>query len=165
MKTLFLVRHAKSSWDHPELHDADRPLNKRGIKDAPTMGSRLKDRKILPDLLISSQAVRALETAKYIAEAIGYPKNKILVDERLYHASTMDFLSVINSQSDTSQSLMLFSHNPGLTSFANKFCTSFIDNIVTTGVYAIRFSVASWRSIAGEEKGELLFYDYPKKGN
>ena len=86
MKKLYLARHAKSSWKNPDLDDYDRPLNKRGIRDAPFIGKKLKEKNILPDLIISSPAIRAITTAKELAAQMGYPEENIILDENIYEA-------------------------------------------------------------------------------
>lgn len=163
MKILYLVRHAKSSWDDPSLEDFDRPLNKRGKSDASKMGKRLKKLRIMPDLVVSSPAKRAAKTAQKIAKEIDYPVKKITFKDALYHASSSELLRVIQHTSASVNNLMLFGHNPGLTDFANGLCEDEIDNIVTTGIYALQFEVEDWQQIKLNKKGELLFYDYPKK--
>lgn len=162
MKRLLLVRHAKSSWEDMKLEDIDRPLNKRGKKDAPTMGLRLKKMKILPDILISSPAKRALSTAKKIAEKINYPKKNILQENLLYHGTNQDLIKIVKNLPDNAESVMLFGHNPGFTDFANRLCKINISNIPTTGIVAIDFQINKW-SKADYGMGELVFFDYPKK--
>lgn len=162
MKTLYLVRHAKSSWDNPALRDFDRPLNDRGKNDAPRMGKRLRKRGILPDFIISSSAKRARSTAKRIAEALGYPEKEIQLTETLYHAEPEVILSVIHRLPDSCNSVMLVGHNPGLTDFANQYIDVRIDNMPTCGVVAAQFDVRSWKDV-GEAQGSLLFFDYPKQ--
>ena len=119
MKTLTLVRHAKSSWKDRRLSDRERPLNKRGEHDAPMMGKRLVDAGIRPSLIISSPAVRAWATAKVFAKDLGYPIEFLQREDDLYLASVDNMLDAIATQSSSFNSLMLFSHNPGLTDFAN----------------------------------------------
>ncbi|MCK5032034.1 MAG: histidine phosphatase family protein, partial [Calditrichia bacterium] len=107
MKTLYLLRHAKSSWDNPELDDFERPLNKRGHHDAPLIGNLLEKLNISPDLIISSPAIRASMTARIIADAIKYPLDRIRYDENIYEAGEMDLLEVIYAVDDTVDKLML----------------------------------------------------------
>lgn len=163
MKTLYLVRHAKSSWDQPGLSDFDRPLNERGKNDAPRMGDRLKEKNILPAVVISSPAKRALSTCKRICKSIGYSKEHIQTDHRLYHADEEQILDVIRRTRDSSDSLMLFGHNPGITDLANSMTReqAWIANIPTCGVVAYRFNINSWREVH-PGIGEFLFFDYPK---
>lgn len=162
MKKLYLVRHAKSSWDDPSLDDIDRPLNQRGKKDAPEMGERLNKQKIFPDLLVSSPGKRARSTAKKIAKKIGYPKKDILIDDALYHGSDDMLIEIVKKLPDSVQSAMLFGHNPGFTSFANQLCNINIYNIPTAGIVAIDFHTENWEDVE-YGKGELVFFDYPKK--
>jgi phosphohistidine phosphatase len=162
MKTLYLVRHAKSSWDYPELDDIDRPLSKRGKRNAPEMGKRLAAQNILPQLLITSPAKRALATARRIADEIGFPRESIKLDEKLYLASVEDIVAVIRKADEAAGSLMLFGHNPGFTDAANRLCGSDIYNIPTGGVVGIQFEVDSWADVV-EGEGRFLFFDFPKK--
>ena len=164
MKTLYLIRHAKSSWDDIDLSDIDRPLNDRGKKDAPKMGKRLKERDIFPDVMLSSPAKRALETCKVIAKALGFPEESIRTDKRLYHASEDLLLKVvqeIKDRHDTEEVIMIFGHNPGLTDFANSLLSETIDNIPTCGVVASTVHATSWKETAFGG-GELIFFDFPK---
>ena len=164
MKRLYLVRHAKSSWEDPSLDDIDRPLNNRGEKNAPEMGERLKKQGIMPDLLICSPARRAESTAKKIAKKIGYPKNDILINDDLYHGSDAMLINIVKTLDYTADSVMLFGHNPGFTYFANQLCHINISNIPTAGVVAIDFQIDTWSDVESG-KGELVFFDYPKKNN
>ena len=162
MKTLYLVRHAKSSWDFPHLSDYNRPLNKRGKKNAPQMGQRLAARSIRPDILLSSPAKRAYSTAKSVAKEIKYPIEMIHTHEQIYHAGARDLLSVIQNVSDQHQTLMLVGHNPGFTDLANDLANESISNIPTAGLVAIKFKVDSW-SLVNFGQGAMVFFDYPKK--
>jgi len=162
MMTLYLVRHAKSSWENPDLSDFDRPLNDRGRKDAPRMGKRLKEREVAPDLMLSSPAKRAITTCEEIASIIGYDASRIKTDRRIYHASEEELLSVLSKLSDTQKTVMLFGHNPGFTQFANSIFNEHIMNIPTCGIVAGRLKIKSWSEInAG--CGKLDFFDFPKK--
>lgn len=162
MKTLYIARHAKSSWNDPELSDFDRPLNERGKKDAPRMGKRLKEKEVHPQLLLSSSAKRAFSTSKRIAEVIGYPKENIKTDKTLYHADPEIILSVLRRLGDNITALMIFGHNPGLTDFVNQLGkNTSIENIPTCGVVAFSIPIDFWRDL-GFGSGELIFFDYPK---
>ncbi len=121
MKTLILVRHAKSSWAYPHLSDFDRPLNGRGKRDAPRMGRYLAERGIHADLIVSSPANRAITTARTIQEYQVSPKPRIVEERSLYHASAATILRVVQAQPDDVNSLMIFGHNPGFTDCANQF--------------------------------------------
>jgi phosphohistidine phosphatase len=163
MKTLYVVRHAKSSWDDTDLSDIDRPLNERGKRDAPRMGKRLKEKGIHPELLLSSPARRAFSTAKRIGEVLDYKKDNIKTEKKLYHASEDEILNVVRGLSDKSNSAMIFGHNPGLTDFVNELLDTkqFIDNIPTCGIVAFSFSGKSWAE-ASAQNAQFLFFDYPK---
>ncbi len=162
MKTLYVIRHAKSSWDDPLLADLDRPLNKRGKQDAPKMGKRLRHLQVAPDLLLSSPAERALTTCHIIAEEVGYAKSKIKTDKKLYHADDAQILNVIQSLDNKYATVWIFGHNPGLTDFVNLLADAGIDNIPTCGVVACSLTISSWDE-ANSGKGSVTFFDYPKK--
>ena len=163
MKTLYVIRHAKSSWDDPFLDDIDRPLNNRGRKDAPRMGQRLKEREIHADLLLSSPADRALSTCLIIAEKIGYNPQHVHVDRRLYHADEEQILSVVRNFNDANDEVVVFGHNPGLTEFVNRLNASQVtDNIPTCGVVCMKLPVDSWKHVVWE-KGQVDFFDFPRK--
>jgi phosphohistidine phosphatase len=161
MKTVYLIRHAKSSWDDEDLADFDRPLNDRGEKDAPRMGKRLHDRAVVPDVIYSSPALRAITTAKIIAEHIGYAAKNIKADRRMYNADEDMLLEIMNSVPDGNNCIFMVAHNPGITAFANALFTQSIENIPTTGVVAGELNINSWRS-AKWGAGNQLFFDYPK---
>jgi len=160
MKILYLVRHAKSSWKHPELSDIERPLNKRGKRDAPFIGNQLKEKGVKPDILISSSAVRARKTAEVIAKIIDYPKSKILIDKNIYEASSSELVSIIQGFDDKYDSVMMFGHNPGLTMVNNYLTDSYIDNIPTCGVVGIRLN-SSWEKVENGS-GDVFLFIYPK---
>lgn len=161
MKTLYIIRHAKSSWDDLSLDDIDRPLNKRGERDAPRMGKRLKERHVVPDLLITSPANRALSTCKKIAKILDYPTDTIKVEPELYHAEEDQWLRIVHSLNNKHDTVMMFGHNPGLTDFVNKLTGEFIKNIPTCGVAACSLAVDVWNEV-GWKKATLEFLDFPK---
>ena len=161
MKTLYLVRHAKSSWKEADLSDHDRPLNKRGERDAPQMGKHLRKRKPQPEVIISSSAVRAKTTAKLLASEIGFPKSNITIDERMYDAGPKDVVEILRDLDDTVDCAMLVGHNPTFTELANALGHCAIDNMPTCGMAVLVFSIDAWKDIANG-KGELLDFDYPK---
>jgi len=161
MKTLYLSRHAKSSWRDPELSDIERPLNKRGKRDAPFMGKLLAEKGINPDLIISSPAKRASSTAKIIASELNYDKEKIIFDKNIYEGTGRRLLEIISEIKEKYNFVMLFGHNPGLTVLSNNLSDRFIDNIPTSGVVALEFST-SWEEIELNSAG-FIFFEYPKK--
>lgn len=163
MKTVVLVRHAKSSWKDYGLDDFDRPLNKRGKRNAPFMGQKLKERGVFPDIILSSPAKRARTTAISIAKVIGYPKKKIAFDENMYHSSARYLFELVKNQDDKNETVMLFGHNPGFNDFADMLLQKNpVYNIPTSGIYCIRFNVNSWKDMK-EGNGESVFFDYPRR--
>lgn len=162
MKHLYLVRHAKSSWDEPSLSDIDRPLNKRGKRDAPFMGKLLRKMKVKPDLIITSPAKRALTTAKIFAEELDHPDKRLVVDERLYGASSREILSILASSDNNLDAIMVFGHNPALTTLINYISNADLDNLPTAAAAGIQFDITGWEGIQGT-KGKLQFYEFPKK--
>jgi phosphohistidine phosphatase len=160
VKTLFLVRHAKSSRDEPELLDKDRPLNDRGKRDAPNMGKRLAKRDVAPDLILSSPAKRALETARIIAKKLDYKLADIVVDERLYATGSNDLLDVIRKLGAKPKTVMLFGHNPELTELAHRLSTK-ITRLPTCAVAEFKFDAKSW-SATGKDKPESVALHTPK---
>jgi phosphohistidine phosphatase len=162
MKRLYLVRHAKSSWKDLSLPDFDRPLNKRGKRDAPLMGEKLKKLDVLPDLLIASPAKRAKKTAKTIAAKIGYKSNKIIFDESIYHLGITGIVRILSKLDSEIESVMLVGHNPDLTILAEQFSGNIVDNVPTCGIFCLEFNFADWRKISSET-GRTIFFEYPKK--
>jgi phosphohistidine phosphatase len=163
VKTLLVIRHAKSSWDASNVDDFERPLNDRGKRDAPRMGKRLKEKNIYPSLMMSSPAKRALSTAKKIAKVLKYPKDDIKTDRKLYHADEETMLEILRGIKDSHDVVMIFSHNPGLTEFVNSLMSEEqpIDNVPTCGVVAFEFVVDKWKDVEWGT-GKMLFFDYPK---
>ena len=160
MKTLYLARHAKSYWEDQSIPDIDRPLNKRGKRDAPFMGEVLKDKKVKPDLVLASPAKRAKKTAIAIAEKIGYPEKKILYNEDLYEASSNILIKIIKKLDEKYDSVMIFGHNPGLTMLNNHISNRYIDNIPTCGIVALQLDI-KWSEL-DKNTGKFLFFEYPK---
>ena len=161
MKTLLLVRHAKSSWDDPAMTDFDRPLNERGKKDAPAMADRLIARGITIGSFISSPAKRAKKTAKIFSQAFQRNEEEIILIPELYLASSGVFESVLASIESDSETIALFSHNPGITDFANTLTGARIDDIPTCGIFAVSIETDDWKNFRAAKK-EFLFFDYPK---
>ena len=161
MKTLFLVRHAKSSRDDPSLPDRDRPLDDRGRRDAPKMGKRLAKRDVKPDLLLSSPALRAVTTAQLIAEEIGLESKDIAVDDRLYASSPDDLLAVIRALDNKLDRVMLFGHNPEFSDLAHRLSSEIVD-MPTSAVAEYDFDTKAWSDV-GEIEPVKATLDYPKK--
>jgi phosphohistidine phosphatase len=162
MKTLTIFRHAKSSWDFPDLTDHDRPLSKRGERDAPVMAGRLRDVGIRPSLILSSPAARAWRTARILASEIGYPLEFLQREPGLYHAGVNKLLDVIAVQDEGFNNIVVVGHNPGLTDLANEFKPGLTSNIPTAGFVALRIETDDW-DLRRHGDVELIAYDYPKK--
>ncbi len=163
MKTLFLIRHAKSSWSDSELKDDERPLNDRGNRDAPIMARRMAESWPAPDKIICSQARRARETAA-ILNSSWWNEQTIEIDERLYHGGASSSLEIIARVPAEVKSLALVFHNPTVTHLSNILAQLSIPNVPTCGIVVLRPKVARWDEL---EPGtcELLDFEYPKKGH
>jgi phosphohistidine phosphatase len=160
LKTLYLVRHAKSSWSDPTLMDIERPLNDRGKRDAPFMSVKLKEIQPDVDLIISSPAKRALKTAKIFSETLFGHRN-VKTNEDLYHASADDILDVIKELDDEHNVVVLFGHNPGFTYLANHFSDNYIDNVPTCGIIGVQYEGQEWAKI-DSNVCQLHHFSYPK---
>ena len=160
-KTVYIVRHAKSSWDNFALSDHDRPLLPVGIKKTKRISKYLKSKKVLPDLFISSSAVRAFETARLIAKGIGYETDAIDNRKELYHAGIDEIYDELFSIDNSVNSVMIFGHNPTFTFFVNNFVSPEIDNLPTSGVVGVEFKANSWESIANA-KFKVNFVVFPR---
>ncbi len=144
------------------MDDFDRPLNKRGKQNAPEMAQRLVSRGMVPELIIASPAKRARTTAKIMAEEWHYPKQAILLEEELYLCYASTFLKVITRIDDDFNAVAIFAHNPGITDFANYLTEEIrIDNVPTTGIFAIQADTDSWKDFDLARK-KFLFFDYPR---
>lgn len=161
MKTLTLVRHAKSSWKDNALSDHDRPLNKRGERDAPIMGQRIAAAGIRPSLILSSTANRALTTARIIAAELSYPMEFLQREKALYLASVDDMLDILIEQDNGFNNIMLVAHNPGMTDFANYLVPGLTGNLPTAGVVSVNLDCDEW-VLYERPKTELVLFDYPK---
>ena len=161
-RRLTLLRHAKSSWDDAAQSDRERPLNKRGLRDAPRMGQRFAEQRPIPAKIISSDAERAQETARIIASQFGYKADTVVTDSRLYLASARHILEVLESVGSGEQNLMVVGHNPGMTELANLIANVRIDNMPTCAALCIETDVQDWRELV-TKPGNLVWYDYPKK--
>lgn len=162
MKTLYLIRHAKSSWDNAFLKDFDRPLNARGKRDAPNMAKRLTRDQIFPDAIVTSPAKRAITTAKKIALGINFSKEKIESDPNIYEASSSTMLQIINKLDNQHNTYFLFGHNPSFTYLAEQLSGEYFGNIPTCGIVGIEFPFDSWDMISANT-GNCIYHNYPKK--
>jgi phosphohistidine phosphatase len=163
MKTLLLVRHAKSSWDIPGESDFDRSLNGRGKADAPEMASRLIKRNVQIDLFVSSPAKRARKTAEIFIRQYNRDERKILFVQELYEAELQTFYELISGLKNDCKSVAIFGHNPGITDFVNDLTEVKVDSLPTCGIFALNISIEKWKEFAGAKKN-YLFFDYPKAG-
>jgi len=164
MKTLYLLRHAKSSWSFDDLTDQERPLNDRGRNDAPRMGQALAKRGIKPDVLVSSSAVRALSTAVLVARELGFAHEKITVDPAIYRADTDALLSIVRALPNAAESALVVGHNPTITNTVNALSNSTFNDLPTAAVVCVRFSTDRWDEVA-RTNAEFYFYDYPKNAD
>ncbi len=162
-RRIVLIRHAKSSWANPLQSDYDRPLNDRGLHDAPDMGKRLRKKEIIPDLIIASTAKRAAQTARLIATAVDYDIKKVEWLDKLYHCISSVFVEVINTLDDAVKTVFIVAHNPGVSEFAaESFAKGIqIDHMPTCGVAGIELEAEHWYEYNSVERKVFLF-DYPK---
>lgn len=160
MKELIIIRHAKSDWENSSLKDFDRPLNKRGIANAPEMAERLVKRKIYPDLIVSSPALRAITTANYFADAWKIDRNNIKLAPEIYEANKETIFKTITQFNDNYNRIAVFGHNPGLTDLIN-YLNGHIYEMPTCGVCYLQFKIDSW-SMISHGLGHALLFDYPK---
>lgn len=163
MRLLTLIRHAKSSWDYPDLTDFERPLNDRGRRDAPRMAQRLARSSKTPVLLLSSPATRAVTTARLFAEALGVDFDSVLIEPRIYEASRKNLLEVVAALPDRRSQVLLFGHNPGLSELAHTLATCPFDDLPTCAVAQLQLDIPSWNKL-GPGSGKLLHYWFPKDG-
>ena len=161
MKTLLLLRHAKSSWADPALDDHQRPLNERGRRDAPRMGNLIRERGLSPDVIISSDAVRARLTAEAVAETAGYAA-RILLDPRLYHAGPDSIVEVLQTVPDgKAKTVMIVGHNPGLERLIARLTAEHPD-LPTAALAQIVLPIVRWRDLEVSTGGTLLALWRPK---
>ncbi len=161
MKTLHIVRHAKSSWADHSLNDHDRPLMQKGIVKTKKITEFLSKQIKCPDLMLSSTAVRAKKTAELVAKELLYPEDKILTRKALYHADSEEIFDAQYVISNDINSVMIFGHNPGFTYFVNQFIRPTIENLPTSGVVSIEFITDKWEEISNA-KFHVNFVMFPK---
>ena len=160
MKKVYIIRHAKSSWHDENLDDFDRPLNKRGFKDAPFMGQLLRDKGVIPDLILSSPALRAKTTAELIANEM---EEKVLLkyDKEIYEADAGTLLHILKHIDEKKQTVFLIGHNPGLNMLV-EYLSGFNENIPTCGIIELELTCKKFREIS-PECIKLLSFEFPKK--
>ena len=160
MKTLYLLRHAKSSWDDPGLKDFDRPLSGRGLKAAPRMGSYIRKEKIRPDLILSSPAFRAKQTTTLVCEAAGLTDVVIHFDERIYEASAQRLFEIVVGLKDNLDSAMMVGHNPGFEELLAAL-TGESKRMPTAALACIELNVKKWSDVSANS-GKLKWLIKPK---
>jgi phosphohistidine phosphatase len=144
MKTLFLIRHAKSSWNNANLTDFERGLNDRGLRDAPFMADLLKKNGVKPDLMFVSTAKRTRLTAEYFVKSLGIEDTNLIFEETIYEAAPRTILSLIQGIDERKSIVLLVGHNPAMTDVANFFSKKFIDNVPTCGILKIEAAIDNW---------------------
>ena len=162
MRTLYLCRHAKSSWADDGQDDFDRPLNERGLHDAPMMARLFRERGEPVDRIVSSDANRALTTARAFARELHLADDRFVQEPHLYHANVSTIARVVNALPDSVQRAVLFGHNPGFTAAVEHFSSEDIGNLPTCGMVRIDFTVGEWRQVM-RDLGTLTWFDYPKR--
>ena len=163
MKELLVIRHGKSSRDDPSLDDHERPLERRGREDAPGMGRRLQARGAVPERIVTSDAVRARDTAAGVAAGAGLDVDAVLPEPRLYTGSADDVLAVVRRLEAGLERVAVVGHNPALHDFLHTVSDLRVRKFPTAAVAHVRFPVAQWREV-GPGTGEVVDYDYPKSG-
>ena len=159
MKTLYIVRHAKSSWEYSGIDDIDRPLKKRGIKDAHLISKFLSNNIERPDVFVSSSANRALHTSIIFCENLGYPLANLQISRQLYSFSDGYLVKTVCALDDAFNSAIIFSHDHGINTFVNKFGNKPIAHVPTCGVIGIQFDEKHWKNI---KKGKTILSESPK---
>ncbi len=160
MKNLYLIRHAKSDWNDESKSDFDRGLNRRGEKAILTMAKALKEKKVMPDIILSSSAKRAKLTAKGLAKEIGY-SGEIKYIDALYMAEPETIQGFIKDVNDKYDTLFVVGHNPETTELSNILTDNYIDNVPTLGIVALKLPIDDWKEFK-IGKGKMQFFIYPK---
>jgi len=166
MKTIYIVRHAKSSWAYDSIEDIDRPLKERGISDAHILSKVLSEKIEKPDTFVSSSANRALHTAMIFAENFKYPLANLKIKKSLYSFSDGYLVKTIMALDDAFDTAIIFSHDHGINTFVNKYGSQKIPHVPTSGVVGIQFNIEHWKSINKDKtikKGKTVLFEVPKK--
>ncbi|MBN1117730.1 MAG: histidine phosphatase family protein [Bacteroidales bacterium] len=163
-KELFIVRHAKSSWDYENISDIDRPLKLKGIRDAYEMARRIKIERKIPDLMISSPAIRALHTADIFMRVLEDKYSKLKIDERLYGSGVGVIKKLLAEQTNSIKVLMIFGHNPDFSELATVLSGSSYLELISCGVAYLKFETSDWSSVSHENIKEFKI-DSPKNEN
>lgn len=161
MKTLYLIRHAKSDWAIETIPDVDRPLNSRGYADSHKMSQELKEKKISPDLVLSSPAIRAISTALIFCRKLNYDPSLLMINKNLYYTNAKEYLKVIGSIDNKYNTVFLFGHNPIITDCANVLAGPLAEEMSTCGIAGIKSKTNDWASFK-DGPNELIHFDFPK---
>ena len=164
VKQVCFVRHAKSSWNYPDLSDFDRPLNKRGLHDAPLMASKMTELGLIPDFIITSGAMRAKTTAGYFMHAAKLPDENFVITDKIYEAGQEDVYDALRQAPDSADFVFVFGHNPTFTYIANAIAGVSIDNVPTCGIVHAQLFISSWKDFRPDIAGFIGFH-YPKQFN
>lgn len=162
MKTVYFIRHAKSSWEDMSLGDKERPLNPRGKRDAPFMAQLLKGKGVKADRIISSPANRAFTTATFFAAEMGIEKEDIVIEKNIYEAYLQDVLNILKKLDQSVETVLIFGHNPTFTSLTNLFSKEYIPNVPTCGIAKVESTCKDWADFADSNSALSDFY-YPKQ--
>lgn len=162
MKRIILVRHAKSGWDNPNLSDFERPLNKKGHKQAEFMSKLFVSKEIKPDLIVSSDALRAITTANYFAKQLGVSFNDIQQENAIYERGFKFIINFAKELDNEIETIMIFGHNPDITSLASYYCGEYFDSMPTCSIICIDFNSGSW-SDTDSKNGKINFIEYAEK--
>ncbi len=161
MKTLILVRHAKSDHGNSNLNDFDRPLNDKGQRDAVKMARLFVEKNIIPDKIISSPALRAIATADYFADALNKSFDEIQQEQFIYDRGANFIINFIKKLENSYNTVMLFGHNPDMTALATFLSGKYFENIPTCGLVCIDFIQNNWEDI-DPNYSKLRFFEFPK---
>lgn len=160
MKYLTIIRHAKSSWENPDLDDLVRPLNERGLQSIKIIGNYLKEKQMQPDLVIASPATRALQTAIGIGTYLNYTPDDLLIKQEIYFGNPTSIFSILKNLNDVLNDVFLFGHEPILSSLIEMLTKNQLDKFPTCAVYRIAFDINHWNAI---KKGKMAFFVTPKQ--
>lgn len=161
-RTIVLIRHAKSSWDNPDLADFDRPLNDRGFTDAPLMGKQLALQGLRFDAIIASPSKRTTQTLSFLLKEIKFPESKIVWDSSIFHSSSDNLIHILQSLDPSVKTVALVGHNPSMTDLANYLQSdTLIENVPTCGIVCVRAELPAWSDLQ-HQKAKLEFFIYPK---
>lgn len=163
MKTVIFIRHAKSSWSDPSLSDLKRPLNNRGLRDAPFMARLLRSQIKDLDQIVSSPAKRAQSTAQHFAKAFQVDPKTILLEPNIYMAFPEALLQIIQNFEPSWNTVLFFGHNPGFTDIVNRFTEDYIENVPTCGMVEVKAKINDWNFFGTPNLTKVTNFQYPKQ--